>query len=74
MFRTRKDDCIFLTQEYRPKEFSVILEQQFTYYFNPTRQTVCSIGMYILMPNILLTACCSTLLYIIIHDQTFSFN
>ena len=69
-----KDDCIFLTQEYRLKEFSVILQQQFAYHFNATRQTVCSIGMYILMPNILLTACCFMLLYIIIPDQTFSFN
>ncbi len=30
MFRTRKGDCMFLTQEYRLKEFSVILQQQFT--------------------------------------------
>ena len=77
MFRTRKDDCVFLTQEeYRLKEFSVILEHQFTYYFNATRQAVCSMGMYILMPNILLTACNFRfrLLYIMIHDQTFSFN
>ncbi len=48
MFRARKDDCIFLTQEYRLKEFSVILQQQFAYHFNATKQTVCSISMYIL--------------------------
>ena len=76
MFPTQKDDYIFLTQEYRLKEFSVILQQQFAYHFNATRQTVCSIDMYILMPNILLTACNFRfrLLYIIIYDQTFSFN
>ena len=71
-----KDDCIFLTQEYRLKEFSaVILQQQFIYYFNTTMQTVCSIGMYIQgHVKYIINSLLFMLLYIIIHDQTFSFN
>ncbi len=69
-----KDDCIFLTQEYRLKEFSaVILQQQFIYYFNTTIQTVhvyavqaCIQGHAKYVINSLLFM----LLYIIIPDRS----
>ena len=54
------DDCIILTEEYWLKELSVILQQQFTYYFNARiKANSMQYRMYILMPNILLDlGCC----------------